>query len=60
MKHNWEYKRLGDVCDILMGQSPSSDSYNDEAKGLPFFQGCSDFGTMKTTSCFQSERLLEQ
>lgn len=44
MKHNWEYKRLGDVCNILMGQSPSSDSYNDEAKGLPFFQGCSDFG----------------
>ena len=44
MKHNWEYKQLGDVCNILMGQSPSSDSYNDESKGLPFFQGCSDFG----------------
>ena len=44
MKHNWEYKQLGDICSILMGQSPSSDSYNDESKGLPFFQGCSDFG----------------
>ena len=27
-----------------MGQSPSSDSYNTEGEGMPFFQGKSDFG----------------
>lgn len=27
-----------------MGQSPSSDAYNTEKKGLPFLQGCAEFG----------------
>lgn len=27
-----------------MGQSPISESYNTDGDGLPFFQGCSDFG----------------
>lgn len=27
-----------------MGQSPSSDSYNDNGEGIPFFQGNADFG----------------
>lgn len=43
MKQGWEIKRLGDVCDIIMGQSPSSYTYNDSI-GLPFFQGNADFG----------------
>ena len=38
-------KKLGDICDIKMGQSPSSNSYNAEKIGLPFFQGNSDFGS---------------
>lgn len=43
MKHDWEYKKLGEVALITMGQSPSSDTYNDKV-GLPFFQGNADFG----------------
>ena len=35
---------LKDVCDINMGQSPDSSSYNDDGNGLPFFQGNADFG----------------
>ena len=27
-----------------MGQSPDSSSYNENGEGLPFFQGCADFG----------------
>ena len=38
-------KKLGDICDIKMGQSPSSNSYNAEKIGLPFFQGNADFGS---------------
>ena len=45
MKEGWKYKNLGDVIDITMGQSPSSDTYN-ESEGLPFFQGNADFGKM--------------
>lgn len=40
----WPMMRLGDVCEINMGQSPSSESYNDEKEGIPFHQGNVDFG----------------
>ncbi len=35
---------LKDVCAINMGQSPDSNSYNDNGDGVPFFQGNADFG----------------
>lgn len=38
------YVKLKDVCTINMGQSPSSDSYNESGHGVPFFQGNADFG----------------
>lgn len=40
----WETKRLADVCDIVMGQSPASEFYNERGEGLPFHQGVTDFG----------------
>lgn len=39
-----EYITLKDVCEIKMGQSPDSSSYNDNKEGIPFFQGNADFG----------------
>jgi type I restriction enzyme S subunit len=39
----WETVKLGDVCEIVMGQSPPSSTYNTEQKGLPFFQGKAEF-----------------
>lgn len=36
--------RLDSICAINMGQSPDSSTYNEDAKGLPFFQGNADFG----------------
>ena len=36
---------LGKVCEIILGQSPSSDTYNQDRIGLPFFQGKSEFGS---------------
>ena len=39
-----DYVKLKDVCTINMGQSPSSDSYNENGHGVPFFQGNADFG----------------
>ena len=40
----WEAKKLGEVCDIVMGQSPKSEFYNEQGDGLPFHQGVTDFG----------------
>lgn len=60
MKTEWVHKKLGDddVAKIIMGQSPSSASYNDENIGLPFLQGCADFGEVfPKTSVYCDEPL---
>ena len=60
MKTEWVHKKLGDddVAKIIMGQSPSSASYNDENIGLPFLQGCADFGEVfPKTSVYCNEPL---
>ena len=38
----WESKRLGEIGEIIMGQSPSSLSYNDNSIGIPLIQGNND------------------
>ena len=38
----WGETKLGHVASLKMGQSPSSDTYNTVANGLPFFQGKTD------------------
>ena len=35
---------LGNVADVIAGQSPPSNLYNKEGEGLPFYQGKADFG----------------
>jgi type I restriction enzyme S subunit len=35
--------RLDSVCEIIAGQSPPSDTYNQDKHGIPFFQGKADF-----------------
>ena len=41
----WEVKHLGEMCHVLMGQSPKSEFYNETREGLPFHQGVTDFGS---------------
>jgi type I restriction enzyme S subunit len=40
----WELTTLGSVTNILMGQSPKSEFYNDKGIGLPFHQGVGTYG----------------
>ena len=40
----WENLELGDICEITMGQSPKSEFYNENRKGMPFLQGNRTFG----------------
>jgi len=40
----WRTGRLGEEFKIIMGQSPSGNTYNENGQGLPFYQGRSDFG----------------
>lgn len=41
----WERRALGGVAALLMGQSPDSKFYSDQQVGLPFLQGCAEFGS---------------
>lgn len=42
--------RLPDVAEIVMGQSPPGETYNDIGEGLPFFQGKAEFGEVSPTA----------
>ena len=41
--NGWKEKTLGEVCEVIAGQSPSSIYYNDCGEGLPFYQGKKEF-----------------
>lgn len=43
MKRGWEVKKLGEVCEVIAGQSPASKFYNSKGIGLPFYQGKKEF-----------------
>jgi type I restriction enzyme M protein len=37
---------LGDVAKVISGQSPPGESYNETGKGIPFYQGKTEFGNV--------------
>jgi type I restriction enzyme, S subunit len=39
----WLPGKLGDIADIIAGQSPTGDTYNDEGKGTPMLNGPTEF-----------------
>lgn len=47
-KEDWEVRKLGEVCEIIMGQSPLSQFYNNSGKGLPLVQGNADIENRRT------------
>lgn len=46
---NWKEVKLGEIVDIIMGQSPKSQFYNKRNEGMPFLQGSSTFGLLYPT-----------
>ncbi|WP_413527619.1 restriction endonuclease subunit S [Marinilactibacillus psychrotolerans] len=44
ISNNWEQIKIGELCDITMGQSPKSKYYNSSGEGMPFLQGTRTFG----------------
>jgi type I restriction enzyme S subunit len=46
----WTTCLLIDACDIVAGQSPESQYYNQDGRGLPFFQGKADFSKIFPTN----------
>ena len=53
---------LSDVAELVMGQSPPSESYNESGEGLPFYQGKTDFGATYPTPriyCCDPKKIAE-
>ncbi|MBW1894556.1 MAG: restriction endonuclease subunit S, partial [Deltaproteobacteria bacterium] len=44
LPENWDIAKIEDICTVILGQSPSSSSYNINGEGLAFFQGKAEFG----------------
>jgi len=44
MKNGWQHKQIGDLCEVIAGQSPEGKFYNTLGKGMPFYQGKKNFG----------------
>lgn len=40
----WTRRKLAELAEVVMGQSPKSKFYNDVGDGLPFHQGVTDYG----------------
>jgi type I restriction enzyme S subunit len=40
---NWKILKLEDTCELIMGQSPPGESYNENGEGFPFLQGKAEF-----------------
>lgn len=58
----WDWTTLGESCDVTLGQSPSSDTYNTDGIGLPFFQGKAEFGDLYPTIakwCSKPKKIAE-
>ncbi len=43
MSGTWKNSRIGAVCEVVAGQSPEGEFYNDSGDGLPFYQGKKEF-----------------
>lgn len=44
MPADWKLSKLGEIATFVMGQSPSSEFYNEVGNGLPFHQGVGTYG----------------
>ena len=44
IESKWDLVKLGEFTEIVAGQSPKSEFYNQNHEGLPFYQGKKEFG----------------
>ena len=59
----WEKRKLKEIANITMGQSPKSEFYNEDGNGLPFHQGVSNFSHRfpeNKTYCTVNNRLAHE
>ena len=60
--NGWTVEPFSTQFDFTMGQSPPGSTYNTDRDGVPFFQGCTDFGNVfpnKRVYCSQPTRFAK-
>ncbi len=64
MKAGWQRKQIGDLCEVIAGQSPEGKFYNVDGNGIPFYQGKKDFGEKfleaPTTWTIQTTKIAQE
>jgi type I restriction enzyme S subunit len=58
----WVWTTVGEACEVILGQSPPSSTYNTDGIGLPFYQGKAEFGDMYPTPvkwCSEPKKIAE-
>ena len=58
----WTMSTLDEVSEVILGQSPSSETYNTNGNGLPFYQGKTEFGDLYPTTvkwCSKPNKIAE-
>ena len=59
----WRNGTLGEIAEIIMGQSPPGETYNESGEGMPFYQGIRDFGyrfPSRRVYCIAPTRFAEE
>ena len=56
----WVEKKLGEICSIIMGQSPSSEYYNTQNRGLPLIQGNADLENRQQVVRFYTSQITKE
>lgn len=56
----WVEKKLGEICSIIMGQSPSSEYYNTQNLGLPLIQGNADLENRRQIVRFYTSQITKE
>lgn len=62
MRDGWTRTTLGEIAEVVMGQSPRGRSYNSSGDGLPFLQGAAEFGRDHPTPtkwCTEPKKLAQ-
>lgn len=56
----WREVRLGEVAQVIMGQSPSSEHYNTDNEGLPLIQGNGDISNRRTAPKLYTRQITKR
>ena len=59
----WVWTQVGQIGEVILGQSPPSSTYNKKGDGLPFYQGKMEFGKIYPTPrkwCTAPKKIAEK